>query len=252
MFELSPDDTAAKASASSIPALSSTSRSNPTPCTRSPAKSGLSRLNALLSLSMTATSWPSRDNPSATDDPTRPHPITTTRTCGSSRRACYLSGPTAVKRTVPAVPGGLTLGSRVQTFDCGASIGFGPAVSQRPAEPHTAAQADRLAGVRLRCIVVGCLRSRGGLPDALGGRFGGVLVGTVDRRRSGGGDAGRGGQLPAERACLPPRWRRLPGGHNQPGSQFWPHGGKRADGGLCSHGGCFDGIGHVEHRVRRP
>src|ERR1700761_6475108 len=95
MLELSPDDTAAKASASSIPALSSTSRSNPRPSTRSPAKSGLSRPKAVPSLSMTATSWPSRDSPSATDDPTRPHPITTTRTGGSSRRACYLSGSTA-------------------------------------------------------------------------------------------------------------------------------------------------------------
>src|SRR5271166_6826448 len=95
MLELSPDDTAAKASASSIPAFSSTSRSKPWPRTRSPPKSGLSRLKAAPSLSMIATSWPSRNNPSATDDPTRPHPITTTRTCGSSRRACYLSGPTA-------------------------------------------------------------------------------------------------------------------------------------------------------------
>src|ERR1700761_493655 len=88
MLELSPDDTAAKASASSIPALSSTSRSKPRPTTRSPVKSGLSRPNAVLSLSMIATSWPIRDNPSATDDPTRPHPITTTRICGSSSGGC--------------------------------------------------------------------------------------------------------------------------------------------------------------------
>src|ERR1700753_280869 len=82
MLELSPDDTAAKASAPSIPAFSSTSRSNPKPSTRSPANSGLSRLNAALSLSITATSWPMRDRPSATEEPTRPHPITTTRTRG--------------------------------------------------------------------------------------------------------------------------------------------------------------------------
>src|ERR1700733_14499779 len=79
MLELSPDDPAAKASASSIPALSSTSRSNPKPSTRSPANSGLSRLNAVLSLSITATSWPIRDSASATDEPTRPHPTTTPR-----------------------------------------------------------------------------------------------------------------------------------------------------------------------------
>src|SRR6201999_25774 len=82
MLELSPDDTAAKASAPSIPAFSSTSRSNPKPSTRSPPNSGLSRLNAALSLSITATSWPMRDRPSATEEPTRPHPITTPRTRG--------------------------------------------------------------------------------------------------------------------------------------------------------------------------
>src|SRR6202034_1159037 len=82
MLELSPDDTAAKASAPSIPAFSRTSRSKPRPSTRSPPNSGLSRLNAVLSLSITATSWPIRDSPSATDEPTRPHPITTTRTRG--------------------------------------------------------------------------------------------------------------------------------------------------------------------------
>jgi hypothetical protein len=31
---------------------------------------------------MTATSWPIRDKLSDSDAPTRPHPITTTRTCG--------------------------------------------------------------------------------------------------------------------------------------------------------------------------
>src|SRR3954470_17548455 len=85
MLELSPEDTAANASDPSIPALSSTSRSKPWPSTRSPANSGLSRLKAALSRSMTATSWPIRDSPSATEDPTRPHPITTTRTWRSFR-----------------------------------------------------------------------------------------------------------------------------------------------------------------------
>src|SRR6201987_1050952 len=209
MLELSPDDTAANASASSIPALSSTSRSKPRPTTRSPAKSGLSRPKALLSLSITATSWPRRDIPSANDDPTRPHPITTTRTCGSSREDArpVWAGALVVRRTVPAIPGGLTLFSRVQTFDRGPPAGFGSAVSQRSAGSHTATQADRLAGVRFRCVVLGGLRPRGGLSDALGGRAGGVFVDTVDRAGGGGSDAGRGGQLPAERPCLPFRWR---------------------------------------------
>src|ERR1700742_4991593 len=107
------------------------------------------------------------------------------------------------------MPGGPTLFSRVQTFDRGTSADFGSAVSQRSAEPHTAAQADRLAGVRFRRAVLGGLRPRRDLSDALGGRAGGVLVDTVDRAGGGGGDAGRGGQLPAERACLSFRRRRL-------------------------------------------
>src|SRR6202022_3360204 len=80
MLELSPDDTAAKASASSIPAFSSTSRSNPKPSTRSPANSGLSRLNAVLSMSIYATSWPIRDGvPYPQHPPTqrRAHPAAT-------------------------------------------------------------------------------------------------------------------------------------------------------------------------------
>jgi hypothetical protein len=80
MFELSPEDTAANAPASSMPARSSTSRSKPMPSTRSPGNSGLSRWKAVLSRSMTATSWPIRDRLSDNDAPTRPHPITTTRT----------------------------------------------------------------------------------------------------------------------------------------------------------------------------
>ena len=85
MLELSPDDTAANAPASSMPARSSTSRSKPMPSTRSPGNSGDSRWNAVLSRSMTATSWPIRARPSDSDAPTRPHPITTTRTCRSFR-----------------------------------------------------------------------------------------------------------------------------------------------------------------------
>src|SRR5215218_6347874 len=83
MLELSPEDTAANAPASSIPARSSTSRSNPMPSTRSPGKSGDRRWKAVPSRSMTATSWPMRARLSDSDAPTRPHPITTTRTSWS-------------------------------------------------------------------------------------------------------------------------------------------------------------------------
>src|SRR6185312_7131917 len=85
MLELSPDDTAANAPASSMPDRSSTSRSKPMPNTRSPEKSGDSRLNAVASRSMIATSWPIRARASARDAPTLPHPITTTRNFGPFR-----------------------------------------------------------------------------------------------------------------------------------------------------------------------
>ncbi len=58
MFELSPLETAANASARSIPASTSTSRSKPIPVTVSPVKSGPSRRNASGFWSMTATVWP--------------------------------------------------------------------------------------------------------------------------------------------------------------------------------------------------
>ena len=80
MLELSPEDTAANAPASSIPERSNTSRSNPMPNTRWPLNSGDRRWKAAGSRSMIATSWPIRDSASASEAPTRPHPITTTRT----------------------------------------------------------------------------------------------------------------------------------------------------------------------------
>ena len=55
MLELSPLETAAKPSASSIPASMSTSRSKPTPLTVRPLKSGPSRRNESGTMSMTAT-----------------------------------------------------------------------------------------------------------------------------------------------------------------------------------------------------
>ena len=55
MLELSPLETAANASARSMPAWRSTSSSKPTPVTVVPAKSGPSRRKASASWSMTAT-----------------------------------------------------------------------------------------------------------------------------------------------------------------------------------------------------
>src|ERR1700722_13438146 len=117
MLELSPDDTAAKAPASSIPERSSTSRSKPMPSTRSPENSGDNRLKAVASRSMTATSWPIRARASARDAPTRPHPITTTRNVGPFRcRAAATRGNCSHNATAtPPLRIGLVLVSKLST-----------------------------------------------------------------------------------------------------------------------------------------
>src|SRR4051812_4957836 len=77
MLELSPEETAANASARWMPAAVSVSRSKPVPTTSWPWKSLPRRRNAWGSRSTTATPCPSRSRARASDDPTRPHPITT-------------------------------------------------------------------------------------------------------------------------------------------------------------------------------
>src|SRR5690606_14491488 len=73
---------------------------------------------------------------------------------------------TAFRR--PVAPA-LSLGSRVQGFDRCAASAARPAVPQRPAVPHPAAQADRPSGVRLRRVVLGGLRPGGDLRGVVGG-----------------------------------------------------------------------------------
>src|SRR3954467_5781941 len=80
MLELSPLETAAKASARRIPAFSSTSWSKPCPVILSPLKPGPSRRNASGSLSMTDTVWLRSSRLRASVEPTRPHPMITTCT----------------------------------------------------------------------------------------------------------------------------------------------------------------------------
>ena len=80
MLELSPFETAANASASSIPASISTSRSKPIPTMVRPVKFGLSRRKASADWSMIATVWPRFSRPRASVDPTRPQPMMTTCT----------------------------------------------------------------------------------------------------------------------------------------------------------------------------
>src|SRR4051812_20345928 len=81
MLELSPLETATNASASRIPASSRMSRSNPRPTTvRAPSPGGYVK-KASARLSMTVTSWGGSACNSWRDssEPTRPHPMITTR-----------------------------------------------------------------------------------------------------------------------------------------------------------------------------
>src|SRR3954449_13592405 len=89
MLELSPLETAAKPSASSMPDSSSTSRSKPTPLIVRPPKSGPSRRNASTSRSITATVCPRFSRLRARLEPTRPQPMMTMCTLWS-----VVTGPT--------------------------------------------------------------------------------------------------------------------------------------------------------------
>ena len=100
MLELSPLETAANASALSMPASCRTSRSKPMPITLVPLKEGPRRRNESALLSMTETVWLRSSRLRARVLPTRPHPMITTctqrnatppgpvRSGTSSRRRC--------------------------------------------------------------------------------------------------------------------------------------------------------------------
>src|SRR5829696_3872498 len=80
MLELSPLETAANASARSMPAVVRMSRSKPMPVTVSPWKSAPSRRKASVFTSITATVWPRFSRLCARVEPTRPQPMITTCT----------------------------------------------------------------------------------------------------------------------------------------------------------------------------
>src|SRR5919107_1733564 len=89
MLELSPLETAAKASARSMPADRNTSRSKPKPVTVMPVNSAPSRRNASEFWSITATEWPRASRLWARVEPSRPHPMITTCTVvAPSRYSC--------------------------------------------------------------------------------------------------------------------------------------------------------------------
>src|SRR5664279_4607259 len=83
---LSPLAEATNASASRMPAASSTSRSKPVPTSVRPLKLLGSRRNDSGLRSMTTTSWPARASSAAVDAPTRPHPAMITCMASPSLR----------------------------------------------------------------------------------------------------------------------------------------------------------------------
>src|SRR5581483_4197895 len=84
MFELSPLVTAMNASASLIPASSSSSRSNPNPTIVRASNPGGRRSNAEGRLSMIVTSWPALASWMVSSEPTLPHPTMITRIAASA------------------------------------------------------------------------------------------------------------------------------------------------------------------------
>ena len=164
------------------------------PSTVVPGKSLPNRRNEVHSRSTTATSCPIRTSDSASDDPTRPHPITTMYTGDlvsdparrtarrgyhfAARRGDHFAARRVSLRTVPPPTLssgvgliGLVHGLRfagVQAHDRHQAAAARSTLPQRHTGPHAAAEADRAAGVRVRCDVVGGLRARGDLPGAVG------------------------------------------------------------------------------------
>src|SRR5699024_11604910 len=172
MFELSPEETAANAVASRIPAFSRTTRSKPAPVTVRPAKPPGSRSNDSGSRSIATTSNPAVSSSIASAAPTRPHPMITT----------LMAVPLLTAHTVRAHPvtlltlaGAVREGAGVlrcvgvqdlQGVRRGEASPRGTPVPERHARGHPPAQADRAAGVRVRRTVLRRVRPAGDLPRA--------------------------------------------------------------------------------------
>src|SRR3954452_20738301 len=191
MLELSPLETAANASARRMPAFSSTSWSKPYPVILSPLKPGPRRRKLSGSLSMTDTVWLRSSRLRARVEPTRPHPMITTYTGETlhGRRGASLATRGCRRRLQTDPPG--------------------PQAAEHAARRDVAVQADRAAGLRERRPLLGGLRPRGGLHHVVGRRGLGVRLLLEDRYLRRRRDADGGRVVPAERARLSQRRRRL-------------------------------------------
>src|SRR6185503_2129647 len=191
MLELSPLETAAKASAFSTPARSSTSWSKPMPVTLVPLNDGPRRRNASGLLSMTDTVWLRSSRLRASAEPTRPHPMITTCTGETLLRAAPATAWTSLADR----------GSwrRLETHPAR------PQAAQHPAWRDPSSEAGGPPCVRQRRTVVGGLRAGRDLHHAVRRGRHRLRVVLEDRDPGRHRDADRGRLLPAERARLPQR-----------------------------------------------
>src|SRR4029450_11088639 len=173
MLELSPLDTAANPSASSMPASSSTARSKPTPLTVLPAKSGPSRRKDSKSRSITATVWPRFSRLLARLDPTRPQPMITMCTPLSLMNPAVRTLCDAGHFRPPlAARGSQLLYSVLGCAECvqhRQAPPAGPEAPQHSTPRDTSSETHRLAGLRIGRPLLGCLRARRDLPDLVAG-----------------------------------------------------------------------------------
>ena len=198
---------------------SRTSWSKPMPVTLVPLNDGPSRRKASGLVSMMATVWLRSSRLRASVEPTRPQPMITTCTAetlhgrhgvGARSLPCSSLRRRGSRRRLQADPAR-------------------PQAAEHAARRDAAAQADRAAGLRQRRAVVGGLRAGRDLHHA--------VAWPASRRTPApgrsriavaAGDADRGGVVPAERARLPQRRRRLRGRDGQPRPERRRHGGQRA------------------------
>src|SRR5215468_10404072 len=257
ILELSPLLTAANASASSIFAATSVSRSKPRPVTVVPRKPSPRRRNASGLMSMTATLWPRLSSWCASDEPTRPHPMITTCTAGTSPFcAMWPRGPAAATlhnrptcRRPPSRHGAVSCTR--ERYDAGRQA----AGHRQPGAlgPHGACAASETAGAAYLCqrrTVERGLRHAGDLARA-DRRWDRVSVPhAVDCPCGGRTDGDSRRLVPPTGTRLPDRWRRLRGRHQEHRPPGRCDRGERAAGGLCDDGGGVGVVRRGQHHLR--
>lgn len=127
-----------------------------------------------------------------------------------------------------------------------------PGAAQRQAGGNAPSQAHRPPRLRIRPAVLGGVRARRSSPGAVHRGRVGVPLQPVDRGRCRGPDVHGRRLVPAERARLPERWRRLRGRHHQPRPQGGSDRRQRPAGGLRPDRRRVDRLRCGEPRLRDP